>query len=62
VDLEVEAAQTQFAANINSQLALATLFDGDQWIIFRNSLTGVLHWDFVSCSALSNELWFTNLT
>ncbi|KAL9716212.1 hypothetical protein Ac2012v2_000658 [Leucoagaricus gongylophorus] len=55
VDLEVEAAQTQFAANTNSQLALATLFDGDQWIIFRNSLTGVLHWDF---SALGRFISF----
>ena len=52
VDLEIEAAQTQFAANTDSQLAFAVLFDGDQWMIFRNSLTGVLHWDFVSCSVL----------
>jgi hypothetical protein len=26
----------------------ATLFDGDKWMIYYNTLTGVLHWDFVS--------------
>ncbi|KAJ3576650.1 hypothetical protein NP233_g291 [Leucocoprinus birnbaumii] len=55
VDLETEAAQTQFAANSDSQSALATLFDGDRWMIFRNSLTGVLHWDF---SALGRFISF----
>jgi hypothetical protein len=24
-----------------------TLVDGDQWMIYRNVLTNVLHWDFV---------------
>ncbi|KAH9486902.1 Hyaluronate lyase [Psilocybe cubensis] len=46
LDLEVEAGGTQFAANSDSQDAFATLFDGDRWMIFRNSITGVLHWDF----------------
>ncbi|KXN89990.1 Chondroitinase-AC [Leucoagaricus sp. SymC.cos] len=55
VDLEIEAAQTRFAAKSDSQSALATLFNGDQWMIFRNSLTGVLHWDF---SALGRFISF----
>ncbi|KAJ7689202.1 polysaccharide lyase family 8 protein [Mycena rosella] len=46
VDLEVEAGGTQFQATPASQTALATLFDGDRWMIYRNALTGVLHWDF----------------
>ncbi|KAF9453782.1 polysaccharide lyase family 8 protein [Macrolepiota fuliginosa MF-IS2] len=46
VDFEIETAQTQFAASPESQSALATLFEGDHWMIYRNSLTGVLHWDF----------------
>ncbi|KAJ7630978.1 polysaccharide lyase family 8 protein [Roridomyces roridus] len=46
VDLEVEAGGTQFQATSASQTALATLFDGDRWMIYMNALTGVLHWDF----------------
>ncbi|KAJ7488318.1 polysaccharide lyase family 8 protein [Mycena latifolia] len=46
VDLEVEAGGTQFQATPASQTALATLFDGDRWMIYKNVLTGVLHWDF----------------
>jgi len=46
VDLEVEAGGTQFEATPASQTALATLLDGDRWMIYRNVLTGVLHWDF----------------
>ncbi|TFK41122.1 polysaccharide lyase family 8 protein [Crucibulum laeve] len=46
LDLEIEAGGTQFSANAASQNAFATLFDGDKWMIYRNSLTGVLHWDF----------------
>ncbi|KAJ7169923.1 polysaccharide lyase family 8 protein [Mycena filopes] len=35
VDIEVEAGD-----------AMATLFSGDKWMIYKNVLTGVLHWDF----------------
>ncbi|KAF8898701.1 polysaccharide lyase family 8 protein [Infundibulicybe gibba] len=55
LDLEIEAAGTQFGANSTSQAAFANLFDGDKWMIFRNSLTGVLHWDF---SALGRFISF----
>ncbi|KAF9464590.1 polysaccharide lyase family 8 protein [Collybia nuda] len=44
--IEVEAAGTEFAASTDSQNAFATLFEGDRWMIYRNVLTGVLHWDF----------------
>ncbi|KAJ7487640.1 polysaccharide lyase family 8 protein [Mycena galericulata] len=46
VDLEIEAGNTQFEATPASQTALATLLDGDRWMIYTNALTGVLHWDF----------------
>ncbi|KAF8168065.1 polysaccharide lyase family 8 protein [Crassisporium funariophilum] len=55
LDLEVEAGGTTFAAGADSQNAFATLFDGHRWMIFRNSLTGVLHWDF---SALGRFISF----
>ncbi|KAF9481396.1 polysaccharide lyase family 8 protein [Pholiota conissans] len=55
LDLEVESGGTMFAANSDSQNAFATLFDGDRWMIFRNSITGVLHWDF---SALGRFISF----
>ena len=50
VAFEIEAAETRFAANSESRSALALLFEGDHWMIFRNTVTGVLHWDFVSTS------------
>ena len=46
--LEIEAAGTQFEAGTSSKDAFASLIDGDQWMIYRNVETGVLHWDFVS--------------
>ncbi|KAG6850522.1 hypothetical protein H0H93_012523 [Arthromyces matolae] len=44
--LEIAADNTQYRAPDESQAALATLLDADQWMIFRNVITGVLHWDF----------------
>lgn len=41
LDLETEAAGTQFAANATSRTALETLFDGNRWMIFRNVQTNV---------------------
>ncbi|KAG0708897.1 polysaccharide lyase family 8 protein [Suillus ampliporus] len=46
LNLETEAAETQFTANATSKTAFETLFDGDRWMIFRNVQTNVLHWDF----------------
>jgi hypothetical protein len=46
--LEIDAGGTQFSATNGSRQAFATLIDGDQWMIYQNTLTGVLHWDFVS--------------
>jgi hypothetical protein len=28
--------------------AFSSLFDGNKWMIFYNTVTGVLHWDYVS--------------
>ncbi|KAG6911939.1 hypothetical protein DXG01_000187 [Tephrocybe rancida] len=52
---EIEAGGTQFAANPTSQAAFETLFDGDRWMIYQNSETGTLHWDF---SALGRFISF----
>ncbi|KAF7340878.1 Polysaccharide lyase family 8 protein [Mycena sanguinolenta] len=46
VDLEVEAGGTQFQVSSAGQTALATLLNGDSWMIYYNALTQVLHWDF----------------
>ncbi|KAJ3511292.1 hypothetical protein NLJ89_g4183 [Agrocybe chaxingu] len=55
LDLEVEAGGTRFAAGAESRNALATLFDGHRWMIYRNVLTDLLHWDF---SALGRFISF----
>lgn len=55
LDFEVEASDTQFAASPASRAAFETLFNGDRWMIYRNSLTGVNHWDF---SALGRFISF----
>jgi hypothetical protein len=41
------AAGTQFAADDTEKSIFATLFDGNKWMIFYNTVTKVLHWDFV---------------
>lgn len=47
LDLETEAGDTQFTADTESREALATLVGGNTWMIYRNVITNVLHWDFV---------------
>jgi hypothetical protein len=46
LNLELPARGTEFAANSNSKGAVSALFEGDRWMIFANTQTGVLHWDF----------------
>jgi hypothetical protein len=41
LNLETEAAETEFAANATSRTAFETLFDGNRWMIFRNVQTNV---------------------
>ncbi|KAH7931010.1 polysaccharide lyase family 8 protein [Leucogyrophana mollusca] len=55
LNLETEAGGTQFAAGDVSKAAFGTLFNGDQWMIYRNIRTNVLHWDF---SALGRFISF----
>ncbi|KZV71320.1 polysaccharide lyase family 8 protein [Peniophora sp. CONT] len=45
-DFETEAAGTQFQATSASRTAFETLWNGNVWMIFRNTVTDVLHWDF----------------
>ncbi|KAF8078588.1 polysaccharide lyase family 8 protein [Lyophyllum atratum] len=46
LNLEIAAGGTQFQANSVSKAAFSTLLDANQWMTFRNVVTGVLHWDF----------------
>lgn len=46
LNLEIAAAGTQFQASSESTAAFSSLLDANQWMIFRNVVTGVLHWDF----------------
>ncbi|KAH8823240.1 polysaccharide lyase family 8 protein [Flagelloscypha sp. PMI_526] len=43
--LETAASGTQWAASDENKAAVETLFDGNRWMIIRNTLTNVLHWD-----------------
>ncbi|KAH9082166.1 polysaccharide lyase family 8 protein, partial [Lactarius deliciosus] len=54
LELQIDAAGTQYASDSTSQAAFETLIDGDQWMIYRNVKTNVLHWDFLG------ELWGSN--
>ena len=45
--LEAASFNTMFAAGPDSQRAFAMLFEGDRWMIPRNSITNVLYYDFV---------------
>lgn len=58
LDLEIPAAGTQYQANSESVAAFASLLHADQWMIFRNTFTDVLHWDYVRFSLLTLDLIF----
>ncbi|KAF8642386.1 hypothetical protein AX16_009654 [Volvariella volvacea WC 439] len=45
-NLEIAAGTTRFEAGDRSKAAFTTLFQGNQWMIFLNTVTGVLHWDY----------------
>ncbi|KAG6902658.1 hypothetical protein C0995_013350 [Termitomyces sp. Mi166 len=42
---EIEAAGSDFAADASGQAAFETLFEGNKWMITRNTVTQTLHWD-----------------
>ncbi|KAF7436855.1 hypothetical protein PC9H_003688 [Pleurotus ostreatus] len=44
--LEIATGGTEFGASADSMGAFSTLIEGNQWMIFQNTLTKVLHWDF----------------
>ena len=48
LEFENKAAGTQYTARDGPKSAFEVLVEGDAWIIYRNTMTGVLHWDFVS--------------
>ncbi|KAF8528209.1 polysaccharide lyase family 8 protein [Hysterangium stoloniferum] len=47
LELEIEAGGTRFAATGTSKAAFESLVDASRWMIYENTGTGVLHWDFV---------------
>lgn len=49
VQLETLAIGTQLAAGLGTPIrtAISTLFDANRWMIFRNTVSNRIHWDFV---------------
>jgi hypothetical protein len=47
LDLETIAVDTQFTATRESREVVERLLDADRWMIVRNVVTNVLHWDLV---------------
>lgn len=56
LNVELVAAGTQFAAGSVSRSAMNTLFEANRWMVFRNTVNGRLHWDFVSLPNLSRTI------
>ncbi|KAJ8522567.1 hypothetical protein ONZ45_g913 [Pleurotus djamor] len=46
LNIELATAGTQFQASSDSMNAFSTLIGANQWMIFRNIISNVLHWDF----------------
>lgn len=61
LNLETSAGGTQFQANGDSRIAFTTLLQADQWMIFRNTVTNVSHWDFVSWVLFHVRDWILTL-
>ena len=57
MELEINAAQTQFAANQDQLAVFAALLDSDRWMIFNNQKTSIMHWDFVRGTKYCSELY-----
>ncbi|KAJ7266529.1 polysaccharide lyase family 8 protein [Mycena rebaudengoi] len=46
LNLEIASAGTQFEAGSSAKAVFASLLGADQWMIFRNTITNVSHWDY----------------
>ena len=57
MELEINAAQTQFAANQDQLAVFAALLDSDRWMIFNNQKTSIMHWDFVRGTKYCSKLY-----
>ncbi|KAH6917349.1 chondroitin AC lyase [Coprinopsis sp. MPI-PUGE-AT-0042] len=55
LDVEVIAAGTQFAANAAQRQVFDVLVDGHRWMIFYNTISQILHFDF---SAIGRMITF----
>jgi hypothetical protein len=49
LNLEEAASGTRFASDDSERSIFSTLIDADKWMVVYNTVTGVLHWDLVSC-------------
>ncbi|KAJ6615863.1 polysaccharide lyase family 8 protein [Mycena sp. CBHHK59/15] len=45
-NLEIASGGTQFEAGSSAMAVFTNLLLADQWMIFRNTLTNILHWDY----------------
>jgi hypothetical protein len=48
LNLEEAASGTRFTSDDSERNVFSTLIDADKWMVVYNTVTGVLHWDFVS--------------
>ncbi|KAJ7692130.1 polysaccharide lyase family 8 protein [Mycena rosella] len=46
LNLEICSGGTQFQAASTAKATVTTLLVADQWMIFRNTITNILHWDY----------------
>ncbi|KAJ6524244.1 polysaccharide lyase family 8 protein [Mycena vulgaris] len=46
LNLEISSGGTQFQAGTSSMGVVTSLLIADQWMIFRNTITNILHWDY----------------
>ncbi|KAF7327253.1 Polysaccharide lyase family 8 protein [Mycena kentingensis (nom. inval.)] len=46
LNLEICSGGTSFEANASAMTTFASLLTADWWMIFRNTVTNVLHWDY----------------
>ncbi|KAF6765934.1 chondroitin AC lyase [Ephemerocybe angulata] len=45
LDVEIAAADTKYRAKKDSKAALELLFQGNEWMVYANTVTKVLNWD-----------------
>ncbi|KAJ7692116.1 polysaccharide lyase family 8 protein [Mycena rosella] len=59
LNLEICSGGTQFQAGDGAKATFTSLLVSDQWMIFRNTITNILHWDYVNLTQIEvlGQLW-----